>query len=200
MPGRTVPEALTAFIDPIQSAVACLGSAKISLSPGARGDIDTAHAWTLNSDDGMRHGRLGFRPRMRFRYLKLDPEKAEPGHKWRVTTMGYMYEITMDEEPIVDYHWHPDSNPRPHQHFGAAVLAPDGVITPRTHLATGRTSIEDMVRLLLAELKWKPAVDDWEGKPALSEGVFRLYSSWRDQPPPRPPTPRQPGLRRSAHV
>ncbi len=70
----------------------------------------------------------------------------------------------------------------PHMHVQAALLRRDGVITSRTHLPGGRASLESVVRLLITELGWPPAVNDWDDRLTLSEGVFRVYSSWNRDP------------------
>lgn len=71
----------------------------------------------------------------------------------------------------------------PHLHAGQAILAPDGVITPRAHLPSGRISLESVVLVLIRDFGVRPARDDWEHCLAEDEGVFKLYRTWHDTPP-----------------
>lgn len=186
MPGRNRAEAYRTFVEPIQAAVACLGPAKIIGTPNARSaEPGEICQWTLNGDEGMLRRQLRLRARMRFGYVDRGGDSKVPAaERWKVTTLGYMYQIEVAGERAFDYHWHPESAlvQFPHMHAQRAILRQDGVITSRAHLPSGRVALESVVRMLITEMGWPPAVSDWDQRLTLSESVFRLYSSWSRDP------------------
>ena len=73
MPGRTAADAFRMFVEPLQDALACLGSAKITTSPGGRGDRrnpeDGFYTWSINGFDGISQGPLTLRASMEYRFI-----------------------------------------------------------------------------------------------------------------------------------
>lgn len=183
MPGRKPSEAFRRFIEPLQSAVTCLDDAKLTISPRGRADANTRHGWYLNGGKGLSQGQLTFKAKML--YEIVPNSRVGLRERWKVSTLGYMYQIDIDDHALVEYHWHPgpgSTHDEPHMHMGAAGLVPSGVIVPRTHLPTARISLEEVVRLLIQEFGWEPKALDWENRLLLSEGIFKLYRSWHSHP------------------
>jgi hypothetical protein len=91
VPGRNTTDAFEAFIGPFESAVACLGQAKITVSPGGRSRSQGVHAWLLNGGSGMPLSRgFMFRAAMNYEFLRNDELENGP---WRCTTRAYMYAV-----------------------------------------------------------------------------------------------------------
>ena len=193
MPGRTPREAFKHFIEPIQDALACLGSAKITTSANGTGNgpvsKNAKHSWVINKSRGMQRGDLALWASMEYRFVdrrQTDPDIAV-SDRWKIRTASYIYKIRHQGHDASEWHWHPESslNVRfPHMHLQSAVLTSDGLLSPRTHLPGGRTAFEQVIRILITDFGWPPQVDDWEERLTLHEGTFRLYSSWSAGPPP----------------
>lgn len=200
MPGRTPQEAYEAFEGPLRLALSCLGPCKILTSPGGRQVTQAAgrtrtHAWYLNGVDGRLELSAGsgrskrtfqLAAMMRYRIIanELD-DGSQDG--FRITTRGYKYTVYAgDTREIISYHWHPQGNSpwkSPHMHNGSAILAPDGVITPKSHLPTGRISLEQVVRVIINDLQVPAARPTWDADLATTEGVFAIYRKWHSSPP-----------------
>lgn len=185
MPGRTTAEAFEAFIGPLQSAITCLGPAKVTVSAGGRGKSQGVHAWTLNSGKGMPLiGGLLLHATMNYEFLRDDRLEGGP---WRCTTRGYMYSVDgQDGRELIAYHWHPVGASHfkaPHLHIGTPALAPSGVFTAGSHFPTGRLSLERFIRFVITDLRVPPHRTSWDKDLQLSEGVFEVYRSWSTTPP-----------------
>ena len=73
---------------------------------------------------------------------------------------------------LAGWHWHPGgSSPwrQPHLHVAGGRFG-------ECHLPTGRVSLEEVLRLLLAELDVRPLRDDW---PAVLDEVEAAFREWR---------------------
>jgi hypothetical protein len=53
-----------------------------------------------------------------------------------------------------------------------------GVTLARLHIPTGRVAFEEVVRLLITELRVEPNRDDWREILRDSEDRFREYRTW----------------------
>ena len=112
MPGNSPYEAVDAFLKPLQRAISCLGSAKISTSPRGKHQPEMLHGWTLNGGAGMTvqardgGGRLGvFKASMHYEIVLSDNRHEG---KWRVSTRGYAYELVgAGDQKTWSMHWHP---------------------------------------------------------------------------------------------
>jgi hypothetical protein len=77
-----------------------------------------------------------------------------PDRGTRANTTGYSYGLYAkpnNEEPIVEFHWHPESTPKlkwPHMHVIAN--SKHGELD-RVHFPTARICIEDFIRLLVRD-------------------------------------------------
>lgn len=178
MPGRTAPEAFQAFIEPLKFALACVARAQITTSPRGRGAVDTEHSWTINSGDGAEVGG-GLRLKATMRYVIL--RTSATAQPFKVQTRKYLYAIEApDRREILCAHWHPDSSSPvsdPHWHIGGAALTPDGVLTPRAHLPSGRISFEEVV-LLAVDLGAQTLVEDWQARLQRTRQNYEDHRSW----------------------
>jgi hypothetical protein len=184
LPGRNAAEAARAFLEPLQSALACVAHAKISAGEQRPGRTLT---WVVNRGDGaaLSNGRI-LHAAMRYRLIEDDGEGRGP---WRATTEGYMYKVTeQDGTEIVQWHWHPDgASPErdPHYHFAAVLLATDGIFTPKTHVPSPRVTLEEVVRRCIDWFGAKPLCDDWRDRLDLAEAPHKLYRTWHVNPSER---------------
>lgn len=116
---------------------------------------------------------LFFDVRHQFRLVELTPENRRP--EWRVSTVSYQYRLldTLRKELLV-WHWQPgedfDGPDRPHLHVSAKLVVgmsahnPDETINldlDNAHLATGRVTIEAVIRTLIDDFQINPR-EGWE--------------------------------------
>ncbi len=180
MPGRNPVEAVDFFVVSIQAAVSCLGPAKVSLSQRGRSALDADHTLFLNRGQGMAlHG--GYRLDAEINYAIVRDGRT-PSQPFRVTTHRYQHALLdPDGLEVISAHWHlTGQSPvkEPHWHIGSAALTPDGVLTPRAHIPSSRISIEEMVRLTIAQLNVPAVRDDWRDVLANSESTFAANRTW----------------------
>lgn len=170
MPGRTPAEAFRAFMEPIEAAVACLGNAKVTTSPGGMTNTHVDHSWTLNGPGKAMvfKGGYCFRASMKYRFIE-----HEGGY--RVTTLEYIYSLSCGEDELWDLHWHPvGSSPETRPHLHAAILGAGG---KRAHRPTGRMTFEDAVEWVIAS-GVTPVREDWAEILSGSKAVHVQHRSW----------------------
>lgn len=181
MPGASPAAAVDAFLDPLREALACIGVAHFTLSPGARGEVGRTHAWTLNrGEQALELGTgLNFRASMRFEIL--DQGQSSGRSRFRVTTREYIYSYRQGKREILGAHWHPIGSSRylePHYHVGGPAIADTGVYLERAHIPSHRVSFEEFIRLMISELKVPPRCSDWEDRLRRTESTFKEYKTW----------------------
>jgi hypothetical protein len=180
VPGRTVPAAIDAFLNPLREAVSCLGPAHFGLTPGARGDVGETHAWTLNEGTPIELGNgLSFRASMQFE--TLDQGKSQMRNRFRVTTREYIYAVSLNGKEVIAAHWHPASSSPytfPHWHIGSTALAADGVYLERAHIPSPRVSFEYMIRFMIEQMGVTPRREDWSQRLKRTESAFEDHKSW----------------------
>lgn len=184
MPGSNAYEAAQAFLEPIQTALSCVATAKITVSRGGRAVLDKSHVWTINDGDGARLA-AGFGLRAEMRYRLIEDERNGP---FRATTEEYAYTIDRAGAQVVRFHWHPEgSSPvrTPHLHLGPILTGNGGLLPPKHHLASPRMTFEDVVRWCI-ELGATPAISDWAARLAETENPHVEHRSWGKNPPARP--------------
>lgn len=174
MPGRTPAEAYRAFIEPLEAAIACLGTAKVTRShDGMRpGGI---RAWSLNGGSGMAlSGAMLFEASMHY---EIVPFAAG----WRVTTHAYMYGLLHRGEECFAIHWHPAGR-SPHRgpHVHLPLEGARGDIR-KQHLPTGRMTLEDAVAWAVA-FGAAPVRDDWAEILDGSRALHVQHRSWNADP------------------
>jgi hypothetical protein len=97
---------------------------------------------------------------------------------WKVSTEAYYYGIhDRQQTEILSYHWHPKTErtfPHIHLHSGSSVIrALQGI-----HLPTGRVSLEQVLRLLIEEMKVKPLRADWAKVIQGTQLRYELARTW----------------------
>ena len=118
------------------------------------------------------------------------PESVPFRRRWRVTTRMYQYRLLdQRERELLVYHWQPGDAflgpDHPHVHVSAAlsaqVTAIDTEIIDLTglHLATGRVSLEAVIRMLIEEFGVAPQRPDWREILARTEAVFQDEATQR---------------------
>src|SRR3712207_1086217 len=135
MPGRTIPDAYEAFIEPIQQGLACIGRAKITASPNGRHDPAGEHAWSINNNAGLRlpagvHLQAG----MKYRFVRCKPPEE---HLWRVSTLAYRYAVNVQDVEVIAWHWHPSGQSHvtePHIHVPRSVMEAGQMVSAHAHI------------------------------------------------------------------
>lgn len=182
MPGRSVSEAIDAFVDPLRQALSCVGTGHLTLSPKARRDVGEPHTWVLNGGDRpvALGGDLGLRAMMGFEVQ--DRGSSQRDQRFKVRTRAYMYSIVIPGGELMCAHWHPGGLSDvefPHWHFGSPVLSPTGVFLERAHIPSPRVSFEYFLRLAIETIpEVTPAKNDWDDRLARLESTFDKHKSW----------------------
>lgn len=149
------------FASLLQEALNVLGTAKVQVSGP---DDEGLYSLITNRDRGVVwHGRA-LKMRMRVRVVE---ELGE----LRLETHSYMhtYETTDtrgSRREQLAYHANPDQ--RPHVHIEA----------DKRHVATGRVSIEDVIRTCIED-GWEPRYSDWDDRLLATHAHFMLNARWR---------------------
>ncbi len=115
-------------------------------------------------------GRTGllFDLRHQFRLVESEPRNRRP--EWRVSTVSYQYRVLdVRRRELLVWHWQPgedfDGPDRPHLHVSAKLMANTSphddtqineIDLDTLHLATGRVSIEAVVRTLIEDFHVAP--------------------------------------------
>jgi hypothetical protein len=178
MPGRTPAQARERFLGPLRRSLSCITNAQIIVSPLR--DPGGLQALTLSQDPLRLRSGQGVDYQLR---LRQQFHLVREGRDWRVTTDAYQYRLDDGTgQEMASWHWHPNTgNPHPHLHV------PGGPAGGRTHLPTGRVSIESVLRVLLTDLAVQPTrdhVNDFLDVLDASEAPFiehRRWHAWRRQ-------------------
>jgi hypothetical protein len=118
------------------------------------------------------------------------PELVPIRRRWRVATRMYQYRLLdHDERELLVYHSQPGNEylgpDHPHVHVAAALTARVNALETESiglagrHLATGRISLEAVIRMLIEEFGVAPQRADWRDTLARTEGVFRDETTYR---------------------
>jgi hypothetical protein len=180
MPGRTPREAFEAFITPIERASSCLGSVKVTVSPGGRTAPEMEHVWSLNLMRGFAAKGWHFEAAMGYKITQDDAPGRGP---WRVRTLAYRYRLAVPEHDVFRLHWHPNGHsPVTYPHLHAALEPKDRMPgSLDAHLATGRMTFENALRWAF-ELGMPAARADWSERLAEAEAAHLRYRSWSHDP------------------
>lgn len=120
----------------------------------------------------------------------VEAERIRFRRSWRVTTRMYEYRLLdHDHRELLVYHWQPgpefEGPDQPHLHVSATLdVRVDAVRQHRIdldkrHVATGRVSLEAVIRTLIAEFRIAPQRHDWRETLARTEAVFRADATQR---------------------
>jgi hypothetical protein len=128
--------------------------------------------------------RLHFSAAIEYELIKTDDPELGP---WKVRTDGYWYHVVSDaKDEVLLFHWHPDRNSTeqaPHLHLGTSQLTREAVVTRRTHVPTGRVSLESVIRLLITDFGVVPLRSDWDQLLDANERRFLQHRTWSGRPP-----------------
>lgn len=179
--GKAPREAFDAFVSPLQRALSCISDAVFVRSYGSAtpGGIRSIIAPTAGRFVPLRgENRLHFSAALQYEIVKTDDPDRGP---WKVSTKKYMYHVvTGDMTEVILFHWHPEVPPGPqrgpHLHFGSSQLTRSAVVSHRTHVPTGRVSLESVIELLITDFNVVPRRADW--KETLDESRQRFHD-WR---------------------
>lgn len=177
MAGKSPPQAVRAFLEPLQLALSCVTRAVV-----------VASAFSVDDPIGVitvgRGERVALRSRDRFSLsamvkYRIIAAGAERG-PWKVSTVAYYYAIhDRKGREILAYHWHPAETrgvQYPHLHLGAGSEAIQTLSS--AHLPTGRIALEQVLHLLIGDFRVKPQRRDWERVLAETRTAFEKYRTW----------------------
>jgi hypothetical protein len=164
--GKNPSEAVANFIGPIQRAIACVTKTVVVRSHDSTEPGGVRAILAPKSDFAQLRGdrRLHLSVAMEYEIIKVkDPPKLGP---WKVKTRQYRYHVVTDDlAEVILFHWLPDGNcstTKPHIHLGGSQLTSDAVITRKTHIPSGRVSLESVIQVLISEFNVVPLRADWQ--------------------------------------
>ena len=101
-----------------------------------------------------------------------------PAERWRVTTRFYAYTLIGPEGELLAYHWHPEIGVRfPHLHVYVN-QHPDAPRLPHWHVPTARVALEDVLTLVLRDVKARPREPHWWRVLRDTKETFVQSRSW----------------------
>jgi hypothetical protein len=170
----TPSKAVRAFVTPIQAALSCFATGKVTVDqyrPGPEGvlALNRGASVRLNGPE-----RVELSITMRYTIREADDQHVGP---WKVTTTGWIYGLySRTGDPLAEYHWHPISASHvtaPHLHVPEASMC---------HFPTGRVLIEDV--LTLATEHGAEPVDPrrWAKREAANRAAFLRDATWGHAP------------------
>lgn len=169
MAGKTPAAAVKAFVAPIQEALGLFASGKVLVDTYK---ADTVGILTFNSGEvvKLRGGnKVGLSVSMQYQIVEVDDAERGP---WKVSTVGYMYDLLLDEKALYEYHWHPISKShevRPHLHCSAV---------EKCHIPTGRIMIEDVLNLAIRYGAKPNTTKLWKELDQLNREKFARGATW----------------------
>ena len=116
MAGRTPSEAFREFRELIQEAISCFAHTRVagtSQEPNEHGILTVNRGKPLSLKAAQR--QVDITCSISYKIHQDDAEHRQ----WKVSTLGYIHTVTLDEELFVDFHWHPDDGSNvwyPHIH------------------------------------------------------------------------------------
>jgi hypothetical protein len=187
LPGSSPGEAVTNFLDPIKTAIECIGNGH--LHHGDHPPLDTIQTATLNAGEGLKVRAEGpYDPcltvsiELNFKAIHC-PDDIERG-PYRCRQTSYILALEdSDARELVAFHWHPlqkvSPEVKPHMHVGEARVPQ----LNRLHVPTPRTSVEDFLILAIESFGVVPMVDEATWRPVLmgSKGIYEQYRSWSER-------------------
>jgi hypothetical protein len=173
VPHRTRGEALEAYTQPIRETLRCITKGIIGYGGGILPAGQICTLAFLHEPASLHGTDLGLFFSQRYTFHQDSTDQL-----WRVRIRGYFYSVydRQDERysEIFSYQWHPDLDVKiPHVHFSKGEE-----LIRRTHLPTGRISIESVAEFLIRDLGVRPGRDDWEDLIARNRESFENNRSW----------------------
>lgn len=164
-----------ASLAPFQRAVSCISKAVIQRGHTGEGVSDF---WSL----GERYVPLGGRVQLEFSFYHpyTVREVLDAPGQWAVRSSGYSYQLRERAgREIIAFHWHPGRRGQPdfpHLHITSQVGAVQ--IPAKSHVPTGRVSIESVIRFLIEELHVRPLRPNWDRVLIEGEQSFNDRRNW----------------------
>jgi hypothetical protein len=168
--GRNPSEAVRFFVAPLQRALGCFLSGKVTADTFEEGPEGIV---TLNRGDPVRlDGDQKLNIEVSLRYTVVRDESPERG-PWKVRTLGWMHELTdANGSELAAWHWHPVSESHvmaPHLHVPTA---------PKLHFPTGRIMVEDVLNFALCHGAEPRDPAAWEVVDRENREAFRRGATW----------------------
>jgi hypothetical protein len=176
---RTARDAFEDFLEPLQRAIQCV-THDILVADGWKVSEEPHSVSFPHGDSVALHGDHRLRLEVTHRY-RLVPEAGSHG-KPRVKTIGYGYEIRdAGDRPLLRYDYHPQGRSPvvwPHLHLWRVDTSP--VNFRKSHIPTGRVSLEAVLRFLIMELgvETTGSTDDCLALLDRLEGDFDNKRTW----------------------
>jgi hypothetical protein len=161
-------DAVKAFIRPVQAALSCFATAKITADTYDPGPIGIL---AVNSQNLVRlrgPGKVRLTAAIHYEILATETNLGS----WRVSTRGWIHHLyTSDNADIVGYHWHPREPGHatwPHLHVQGG----------KDHLPTGRVMIEDILQLAMEFGATPTDPEKWASVCKRNRQRFAASASW----------------------
>ncbi|CPR85938.1 hypothetical protein [Mycobacteroides abscessus] len=170
MAGKTPALAVKAFSAPIQEALGLFASGKVTTDT-YEPDVEGVLAFNRGEVVKLRGGgKVGLSVSMRYRVV---PDEHVDRGPWKVSTVGYMYDLHVGNKSLYEYHWHPISQSvevRPHLHCAA--------VGDKGHIPTGRVMIEDVLNLAIQYGAEPNSTERWAELDKLNREKFGRGATW----------------------
>lgn len=181
MAGKTPPEAVHNFLEPLQLALSCVSQEVLTVRGGYYPSA-TPHALTLGNSPAIlgRDRRFALKVVQHYRVIEYEDARGP----WKVRTVAYYYTVEESGGPgqeIFGYHWHPSERTAitfPHFHLYPGAGAMQDKVR-KAHFPTGRIAFEDMLRLVISQFGVVPRRDDCE---AILHRTQEAFEGWRTWP------------------
>lgn len=175
MAGRTPADAFREFRESIQRAIACFAHTGVTGTSQKPGDIGIL---TVNRGKPLSLSATGCQIQVTcsISYTLRQTSPKQPG-SWRVSTVGYVHSVYLDEELAVEFHWHPDDGSNiwyPHIH---PRLAGSGRDRGGMHIPSGRVLVEDVLTFA-HERGAVPLKDEWENIVSRNKERVAQEATW----------------------
>ena len=161
MAGRTPPEAVNNYLNPLQRAISCVTKPVLNVRGGYH-PSPGSHPLALGDGGPVRISTdpLIFLTLLHnYRVIEFEG----PRGPWTVGIVSYYYALEDGEGREVLFHWHPQGLSTvtfPHLHFRAGGQI-GGTDLGQVHFPTGRVALEDVLRLAIQELRVSPQRTEW---------------------------------------
>ena len=181
MAGKTPPEAVRNFLEPLQHALSCVSQELLTVRGGYH-PSGTPHALTLGNSPAIlgRDRQFALKVIQHYRIIEHEGVRGP----WKVRTVAYYYTVEEAGESgreMFAYHWHPSERtaitfPHFHLYQGAGPMRDD---VRKAHFPTGRVSFEDVLRLVITQFGVLPLRDDWAAILDQTQTAFEDWHTWK---------------------
>lgn len=183
MAGRTPPEAVRNFIEPLQSAISCITRSPINIRGGY---YVSDKPLPLVLGDGNPIRLTGRRLFLAVQQLYVVVRAEGDLGPWKVSIVSYAYSLEDDAGAGLHYNWHPVGTSEiksPHLHLrnsGCRIASTD---LGNAHLPTGRIALEEVLRISINDFGVRPLKDDWQEIIGNTQARFEGWRTWAGSGP-----------------